>query len=231
MFKLSIIKTDDVMKTLSFFLLVIFVLLACNCSQSLKKKETKDDLFDGFINPPAESRPFVRWWWNGNHITADEIKRQLEVLHAAGIGGVEINPIAMPEEAADIGTRPIEWLSKELNQLLALAAGEAQQKGMITDMIVGSGWPFGGEFLKEEEMIQRVIIHKIPYSQGAKIKEDKESLVRKAISSQSTHDQVEAVSNDVFFLRLVPVEASDTSEIIDLTDRFRESIAQSAFLR
>jgi len=23
----------------------------------------QDDLFNAFENPPAEARPFVRWWW------------------------------------------------------------------------------------------------------------------------------------------------------------------------
>ncbi len=131
-----------------------------------------DELFQGFVNPPAEARPFVRWWWNGNHINADEIKRQLDVLHAAGIGGIEINPIAMPEEAVDIGTKAVEWLSGEWNKLLVLAAMEAQKRSMISDLIVGSGWPFGGEFLKKDETIQRVINHKIPYSGGERIEEN-----------------------------------------------------------
>lgn len=35
-------------------------------------KET-DNLFMLFQNPPVTSRPFVRWWWNGDKVTAKEI--------------------------------------------------------------------------------------------------------------------------------------------------------------
>ena len=41
-------------------------------------KESVPGLYSGFVNPPAEARPFVRWWWNGNRITEKEIIRQPE---------------------------------------------------------------------------------------------------------------------------------------------------------
>ncbi|MBS3777590.1 MAG: hypothetical protein KGY70_20520, partial [Bacteroidales bacterium] len=96
------------MKKLLYLLPVILLLLSC-------KTEQDDTLYQGFVDPPPEARPFVRWWWNGNHIEADEIKRELDSMKKAGIGGVEINPIAMPDEAKDIGTEPVKWLSEEWN--------------------------------------------------------------------------------------------------------------------
>ncbi|MFW5877990.1 MAG: glycosyl hydrolase, partial [bacterium] len=157
----------------------ILLLILSSCTPNKENDATDDKLFEGFIAPPAEARPFVRWWWNGNHITADEIIRQLDVLKDAGIGGIEINPIAMPEEAKDIGTSPLVWLSSEWNEMLVLAAEEAKKRGMISDLIVGSGWPFGGEFVQEDETIQRIMSHKLPVSGGEIISEDKESLYEK----------------------------------------------------
>jgi hypothetical protein len=202
--------------------LVILILLLFGCSQNSNRQEKTDDLYNGFVNPPTEARPFVRWWWNGNNITSAEIKRELDILHAAGVGGVEINPIAMPPEAVDIGTKPVEWLSPEWNKLLVSAAQEAKNRGMITDIIVGSGWPFGGEFLKEEELIQRIITHKIQYSGGDRINEDRQSLVEKAVKAQNRQEGEAARSNDIFFLKLVPVKPSGMNGIIDLTDKLSE---------
>ena len=119
------------------------------------------DLFRGFVDRPANAKPFVRWWWNGNRINATEITRQLDVLHAAGVGGVEINPIGMAGAVDPTGTQPVTWLSREWNGFVALASREARQRGMLTDLIVGSGWPFGGEFLKDNEKIERIIINKL----------------------------------------------------------------------
>jgi len=148
----------------NFLYLLSFTLILIGCA-----KEQKDSFYQGFVKYPAEARPFVRWWWNGNHIESDEIIRELDILKKAGIGGVEINPIAMPKDAKNIGTEPVKWLSKEWNELLVLTCGEAQARGMITDMIVGSGWPFGGEFLQPDEYIQRVLVNRIPIEGPATI--------------------------------------------------------------
>lgn len=56
-----------------------------------------ETLARGFENPPSEARPFVRWWWNDNLVEETEVLRELDLLKTAGIGGVEINPIAARE--------------------------------------------------------------------------------------------------------------------------------------
>jgi hypothetical protein len=56
-----------------------------------------------FKEPVMTSRPFARWWWNGDKIEKAELSRELRVLKDAGFGGVEINPIAFPERTADMG--------------------------------------------------------------------------------------------------------------------------------
>ncbi len=208
----------------SFILVLLAVIITVSCHTSNQiANNKKDDFFDAFVTPPSEAKPFVRWWWNGNHITAKEIKRQLDVLQTAGIGGVEINPIGMPEEASDIGSKPVTWLSTEWNRLLVLAAREAKQRGMITDLIVGSGWPFGGEFLKENETIQRIITHTIPFTGGARINENNAGLLQKALAAQKPQPQEKAQSNELFFISLVPLNAKTGSSITDLSGNFNNN--------
>ena len=101
----------------------------------------------------------MRWWWNGSRVTEAEILRELDVLKAAGIGGVEINTIAMrddvpPEAFAAFPERP--WLSPEWCAAVKAAAEGARARGMTADIIVGSGWPFGGRFLEPAEQTKRV---------------------------------------------------------------------------
>mgnify|MGYP000896185132 CR=1 FL=1 len=206
------------MKKTGFLSLLILVLAFCQCTNS-----GSDNLYKEFVNPPSEARPFVRWWWNGNRITEKEIKRQLDVLHAAGIGGVEINPIAMPPQGDTSGTESLTWTSPEWNRLLVKAAEEAGNRGMITDLIVGSGWPFGGEFLKESETIQRVITNTLPYGGGDLISETEESLLRKALDVQSRPSEGVALSNEVLFIYLVPDALNEISEIIDLKENISGS--------
>jgi len=75
--------------SLRFGILFFVFSLFGSCDQiSESEANNHEELFSGFQNPPAEARPFVRWWWNGNRLQKEEIVRQLDVLHKAGIGGV-----------------------------------------------------------------------------------------------------------------------------------------------
>ncbi len=203
-------------------LILLFMLLGFAQKNKIVATTNNDELFHGFKNPPSEARPFVRWWWNGNQLESKEIKRQLNVLHAAGIGGVEINPIALPDSAKDVGIKPIIWLSEDWNKMLVLAAKEAKQRGMYTDLLVGSGWPFGGEFLKEDETIQRIIINNMPCSGGQKFNESKENLYRKAVAAL-TQNYEAARSYELVFVRLIPKNITKISQIIDLTEKYQKS--------
>lgn len=116
------------------------------------------DLYRLFKDPLPVYRPFVRWWWNGDKIEKDELIRELRLMKESGIGGVEINPIKFPARTDDMGKESVMWLSDEWNDLLLAAFKEAQSLGMTCDLIVGSGWPFGAEYLKGEERSQVVVI-------------------------------------------------------------------------
>ena len=121
---------------------------------------SSESLYELFRNPALNYHPFVRWWWNGNKVEAKELIRELRLLKAAGIGGVEINPVEFPKrfEGDDLGKPSLKWLSDEWIEMLNVTFNEAKSLGMTFDLIVGSGWPFGAEDLKGEERSQVVVI-------------------------------------------------------------------------
>jgi hypothetical protein len=126
-----------------------------------KGNETKaGDLYELFRNPSLNYHPYVRWWWNGDKVEAKELIRELRLLKAAGIGGVEINPIEFPSrsEGDDLGKPSLRWLSDEWIDMLKVVFYEAKSLGLTCDLIVGSGWPFGAEDLKPEDRSQIVVI-------------------------------------------------------------------------
>lgn len=112
------------------------------------------NLYENFKNPSAAARPFIRWWWNGGKINETELLRELDLLKAQGISGVEINPVAFPKGADPKDHQTLNWLSAEWLAVLKTTLIAAKERGITCDIIVGSGWPFGGEFLKEDEQIQ-----------------------------------------------------------------------------
>ena len=60
------------------------LLLLC---QLLTLTALAQDLRSGFLNPPQEARPRVWWHWMNGNITRDGIRKDIEWMHRAGIGG------------------------------------------------------------------------------------------------------------------------------------------------
>ncbi len=104
--------TTQLMKRLGLSLLLLaFGLFLSHC-QPDRGLDT-EQLYAEFRQPASEYRPFVRWWWNGDKVEADELVRELRLLKEAGIGGVEINPIAFPTYCDSLDKPSLQWLSPE----------------------------------------------------------------------------------------------------------------------
>lgn len=117
-----------------------------------------DDLYGIFKNPDMKYRPYVRWWWNGNKVNKEELARELQLLKDAGIGGVEVNPIAFPSKTDDMGIPSIDWLSDEWLDVFEFTLKKAKDLNMSCDLIVGTGFPFGGEFLEDKDRSRIAVI-------------------------------------------------------------------------
>ncbi len=185
-----------------------FLLIGC---QEIHKS---DSLFYAFQHPTSEAKPMVRWWWNGNAVDSNEIKRELKVMEKAGIGGVEINSIAMPNHAKKTDAIPLQWAGAKWCNMVNIASREAQMLGMITDLIVGSGWPFGGRFLKEEETIQRMNIKSMSVKAGTLIKLDIADFLSSSSPNRGTLGSVELVSAN-----LIPENIESIEQVINITSR------------
>lgn len=120
--------------------------------------DTDADLYELFKNPSMGYKPFVRWWWNGNKIERTELVRELKLLKEAGIGGVEINPISFPSNTDDMDIPSVDWLSDEWIDLLKFTLAEAKKLDLTCDLLAGTGFPYGADFLTGEECAQVVVV-------------------------------------------------------------------------
>ncbi len=197
------------------FLILISI---AGCRNPEKISETSDDLYALFENPPTEARPFVRWWWNGDCIEVDELQRELDLMKAAGIGGVEINPIAKPEGGNEFEYRCYDWLSPEWNERVKATINMAHEREMVVDLIMGSGWPFGGEFLEEDQFLQGVGIKKIELEGPRQYVLHLEELWQLPGRNFGSYKNKEAPDPELFFLQMIPHGASGETELTDLTD-------------
>jgi hypothetical protein len=200
--------------------LILSPLLIQRCNPVGTSDQELADLYLGFQNPPMSAKPFVRWWWNGDRLTAEEILRELDVMKEAGIGGVEINPIKFPFGSQPVGYETLQWLSDEWIEMLRVALQGARERGMLCDMIVGSGWPFGGEFLEKEEQTQMVTIETIDLKGGQRYQFPREELLQKV--DPGIHSKNETVYRDLMMMRLMPETSDEFTEGIDLAGQLQE---------
>ena len=73
-----------------FVALSCFSVLVSAQQQATAPGSEVSGLHEAFAHPPDDSKIMMRWWWFGPSATKDELKRELEQMKAAGIGGVEI---------------------------------------------------------------------------------------------------------------------------------------------
>ena len=168
------------------------------------------ELYKTFANPDARHRPYVRWWWNGARVNEQEILRELDVMHKAGIGGVEINTIQFPDQTADtVGCAALTWLSDEWIRMVNVAADGCRERGMVCDIIVGSGWPFGAEYLAPEEQVQML------YPVTVDVKGGRFTIGRDEVLGMANAQVANPRSNptkELLFIRLMPKHVAHFTE-------------------
>ena len=202
------------MKHLLQIILLFFVgLVLCQCGTK-HNTLTTEQLYQGFQQPASEYHPFVRWWWNGDKVEADELVREMRLLKEAGIGGVEINPIAFPTYCDSLGKPSLQWLSPEWIDMLQVCFDEAKQLDMTCDLLVGSGWPFGAEFLNENERAQIVVNYAETVTGPTTLTIISDSLCAKSMPKVSS--PYKGNTKELMLLRLYPNPASSIEEGIDV---------------
>lgn len=140
------------LKSWAFSFIVILTITASCTSKSTSS-------YGEWPEITSQQKTWTRWWWMGNIFDKQSITAQLEAFSEAGIGGVEITPI--------YGTKGyeeqfVDFLSPEYIEMLEYTVNEAERLGMKVDMVMGTGWPFGGPQVEPEYAAGKLIIQKYP---------------------------------------------------------------------
>jgi len=83
---------------------ILALLAVAGCSKKDKDYLATEQLYEQFQNTGLQYHPFVRWWWNGDKVDADELVRELHLLKEAGIGGVEHAYLVLEGKLLKAGT-------------------------------------------------------------------------------------------------------------------------------
>lgn len=195
---------------------LLFPLIALTAVAATK---SADPLWEGFREPPTVVRPFVRWWWNGDKLAKDEILRELDVMKSAGIGGVEINSIKFPASNDPLNIPALNWLSPEWCEMVKTATEGAKARGMTADILVGSGWPFGGRFLPREHQTKILSVGRRKVTGPAKVVWTEAEMF--AAVDLTLHSKNDAIFQAVKFVRLTPAALDRFDPGIDVTSRLQ----------
>jgi alpha-L-rhamnosidase len=135
--------------------------LAATCSMA-------QDIRQGFLNPPPEARPMMRWWWFGPAVVKPELGKELRTMAANGVGGVEIQPVypLMLDNPAK-GIRNLRYLSPEFLDDVSFANRTARALGLRVSITLGSGWPYGGPHTTLALAAGRLKVIALPASEAA----------------------------------------------------------------
>jgi hypothetical protein len=99
------------------------------------------------------TKPWTRWWWEGNAVNKKDLTWNLEQYQKAGLGGVELTPIY---GVYGYEKQFIDFLSPQWMQMFGHTLTEAKRLGMGVDLANGTGWPFGGPWVTDNDASKTV---------------------------------------------------------------------------
>ncbi|TDW51748.1 alpha-L-rhamnosidase-like protein [Flavobacterium sp. 270] len=103
------------------------------------------------------NQPWARWWWMGSAVDKPNLKKSLVDFYKAGIGGVEITPIyGVKGEESNF----IDYLSPKWMEMLDYTIHIADSLHMQVDMVLGTGWPYGGSQVTLPNAATKLIVEK-----------------------------------------------------------------------
>ena len=114
------------------------------------------NLREGFLTPPQEARPRVWWHWMDGNITREGIKKDIEWMNRAGIGGFHCFEAALGTEP--IVPERVVYMSPQWKDCFQYAMHLADSLGMETAIASCPGWSnTGGPWVKPEQAMKRLV--------------------------------------------------------------------------
>src|SRR6266702_3300533 len=147
---------------------LLALLLTLSTSSLLVSETSTVNLKQNFQNPPATTKPMMRWWWFGTAVEKPEILHELQQMKADGIGGVElafVYPEVLDDPAKGLINEP--FVGPAMLDNVRYAQSEARKLGLRVDVTLGSGWPYGGPATTLEEAATRLRTVEIPLPANA----------------------------------------------------------------
>lgn len=182
-----------ILKKASLFTVIALTFISITSGQTVSKFRLQEI--------SNTNQPWARWWWMGNAVDKPGLKKSLIDFHKAGIGGVEITPIyGVKGEENNF----IDYLSPKYMEMLGYTVKIADSLSMQVDMVLGTGWPYGGPQVTLPYAATKLVIEKYQVQ--------KNELFNKEIKADPEKEKIPA--------QLISVSAyGDDGSYLDLTSQ------------
>ena len=138
-----------------------------------------------------QTKPWTRWWWEGSAVDKPNLTVTMQQYQQVGLGGLEITPIYGVKGAED---QFIDFLSPKWMEMLQYTLSEAKRLNLGIDMATGTGWPFGGPWVTDNDASKYVAYKTYTLNGGQMLKDTiqyrQESFVRTANGKALKVEQV-----------------------------------------
>ena len=125
-------------------------------------------LYDGFQNPPQDARPRVWWHWMDGNITKDGIRKDIEWMHRAGIGGFHLFDAGMG--MPPVVEKRIPYMSEEWKDCFGYAMCMADSLGMEVAIASCPGWSnTGGPWVKPDQAMKKLVWREMRVKGGKRL--------------------------------------------------------------
>lgn len=203
------------------------LLLSISCSLSFGQAKWKPIT--------QQSKPWSRWWWEGNSVNPKDLTYNMETYQKAGLGGLEITPIyGVKGQEANF----IDFLSPKWVEMFKHTLNEGTRLGLGIDLANASGWPFGGRWVTPEDACKNVNFKTYQLKEGEKLSEvisfQQSPLLRYVLPKKtdisalkypvSKNENLQELAIDqIKYEKPLPLQTlmaySDKGEVMNLTDK------------
>ncbi|MFY7909425.1 MAG: glycosyl hydrolase [Emticicia sp.] len=182
-----------------------------------------------------QSKPWTRWWWEGNAVNPKDLTYNMEGFQKVGLGGVEITPIyGVKGHESEF----IDFLSPKWVDMFKHTLKEGTRLGIGIDLANASGWPFGGRWVTPEDACKAVFHKTYQLKEGETLNENitfvQQPILRYVLPKKtelkdlkypiSKNDNLQELAIDqVRFEQPLPLQTlmaySDKGEVLNLTEK------------
>jgi len=129
----------------------------------------QDELIRNFQNPPRDARPQVWWHWMNGNITEEGIRKDIEWMDRAGIGGFHCFDAGL--DTPQIVDKRLVFMTPEWKDAFNYAMDLAEEHKMEVAIASSPGWSAtGGPWVKKENSMKTLNWRETTVQGGRRIK-------------------------------------------------------------